>query len=70
MASLWNPYAALPPGTRRTLGIFAVALVLIVWSVLSGLELVSATRLPAPWSVMKAMSYLAWSEERGSLLTA
>lgn len=68
MASIWNPYAALPPGTRRTLGISAVVLVLLVWSVISGLELVSATRLPAPWSVMKAMSYLAWSDERGSLL--
>lgn len=70
MVTFWNPYAALPPGLRRTLGFGAVAMVLLIWSAVAVSGLVSATKLPAPWAVMQAMSYLAWHEGESLLFNA
>lgn len=70
MMTFWNPYATLPPGLRRTLGFGAVAMVLLIWSAVAVSGLVSATKLPAPWAVMQAMSYLAWHEGESLLFNA
>ena len=70
--TLWNPYAPLTPATRRVLGIGAVLTVLIGWSIVSVTGLVGPNRLPAPWSVAKALLMLAWDgdQHRSLLLTA
>ncbi len=60
---MWNPYEPLSPRTTRVLGIGAVLFVLIAWAVISGSGLVSPNKLPSPWRVAKAFSYLAWDPE-------
>ncbi len=70
MTTFWNPYAVLPSGLRRNLGIASVATVLLVWTAIAASGAVSATKLPSPWAVMQAMSYLAWHEGDSMLLTA
>ena len=70
MDSIWNPYAALAAATRRTLGVGAVAAVLVLWSVVAASGLVGPTKLPAPWAVVSALSYLSWHEGESLLLTA
>jgi ABC-type nitrate/sulfonate/bicarbonate transport system permease component len=71
-STFWNPYAPLPSGQRRGLGIGAVVSVLAVWAILAGLAIVGPNKLPAPWDVAKAMAYLAWDgeNERSLLLNA
>ncbi len=65
---VWNPAEPLSPKTRRLLGVGAVLVVLIVWSVLAGTGMVTKGKLPAPWDVAKAFSYLAWDPDRGRSL--
>lgn len=67
MAEFWNPYAELKPAQKRLLGVGAVVVALAIWSALSGFELVSPARLPAPWAVLKALVYLAWNEGESKL---
>ena len=64
----WNPYAPLSPSTRRALGIAAVVSVLVLWSVIAGTGLVGPNKLPPPWQVAKAFSYLAWDDTTGRSL--
>ncbi|MBK9218062.1 MAG: ABC transporter permease [Uliginosibacterium sp.] len=68
--SLWNPAQPLSPRTRTLLGVGAVATVLLLWTVLSGLELVAPNKLPSPWKVASAFAYLAWDGEAGRSLLA
>jgi len=70
MAEFWNPHAVLSPATRRLLGFGAVLAVLGLWSLLTGLGLVSPARLPAPWDVVKAFGYLAWHDGQSLLWNA
>jgi ABC-type nitrate/sulfonate/bicarbonate transport system permease component len=70
MTEWWNPYVLPASGTRRVLGIGAVATVLAAWGLVAASGWVSPTKLPAPWSVVEAMAYLAWHEGRSLLLTA
>lgn len=65
---MWNPYEELSSGQRRALGVGSVLTVLVIWSLLSGLELVSPARLPAPWDVASAFVRLSWDGERGQSL--
>ncbi len=68
-SSTWNPYAPLSASTARALGVGAVLTVLVVWAVITGLDLVSANKLPSPWQVAKAFAYLVWDgENQRSLL--
>lgn len=68
--AFWNPYAASTPTLRRALGISVVVAVLAVWSALSLSGLVMPNKLPAPWKVLDAMSYLAWYEGKSLLWPA
>jgi ABC-type nitrate/sulfonate/bicarbonate transport system permease component len=70
MIEFWNPYLPLTTGQRRALGIGSVVAVLILWGLLAGSGLVSATRLPAPWDVLAAFGYLAWHDGESMLFTA
>ena len=66
----WNPYVALAPGLRRRLGIAGVAAVLLLWAALAASGWISPNKLPAPWSVAKAIGYLAWHEGESLLFEA
>lgn len=70
--SIWNPAQPISHRNRSLLGAGAVIAVLLLWSLLSGLELVAPNKLPAPWKVANAFAYLAWDAENGRslLLTA
>jgi ABC-type nitrate/sulfonate/bicarbonate transport system permease component len=70
MHEFWNPYLPLASGQRQILGAGAVAAVIILWGLVAGSGLVSPTRLPAPWDVLAALSYLSWHEGESMLLTA
>jgi ABC-type nitrate/sulfonate/bicarbonate transport system permease component len=70
MLEFWNPYQSLASGQRQILGAGAVAAVIILWGIVAGSGLVSPTRLPAPWDVLAALSYLSWHEGESMLLTA
>jgi ABC-type nitrate/sulfonate/bicarbonate transport system permease component len=67
---MWNPYATLTAGERRWLGVAGVAGVLILWSLVAVLDLVSPNKLPSPLQVGKALGYLAWDGSKSMLLTA
>ena len=69
---MWNPYERMTPNARRGLGISAVVLVLVLWSILSGTGLVGPAKLPTPWAVASAFIRLAYDPDRGEsiLLTA
>jgi ABC-type nitrate/sulfonate/bicarbonate transport system permease component len=62
---MWNPYAALTPGQRRLRGVSAIALVLVAWTVVTALGLVTPLRLPSPGSVLEGFAQLAWDSEAG-----
>ncbi len=64
MNTFWNPYQPLSKTNKRWLGISAIVTVFILWSAISGFGLMSANKLPAPWSMLKALSYLIWDSER------
>ncbi|MBK8118272.1 MAG: ABC transporter permease [Sulfuritalea sp.] len=70
MAEFWNPYATPDARARRLLGVGAVVTVLVIWSLLAVSGLVSPNKLPAPWDVLLAFSYLAWHDGESMLLTA
>ncbi len=63
---MWNPYEELPSTTRRALGIGAVALVLGLWTLLSGTGMVAPNKLPPPWDVVSAFVTLAWDSSSGT----
>ena len=70
MGDFWNPYLSPAASQRRTIGIGSVTSVLVLWSVLAATGLVSPSRLPAPWDVVRALGYLTWYEGESMLLTA
>ena len=70
MNDFWNPYAALTPKSRRFFGLVAVLGTLILWSALAASGTISPNKLPAPWQVLHALSYLAWNDGHSMLLTA
>ena len=56
---MWNPYEPIPRNLRTGLGIGAAVSVLLIWSLLSGLEIIGPAKLPAPWAVASAFVHLA-----------
>jgi ABC-type nitrate/sulfonate/bicarbonate transport system permease component len=66
----WNPFVVLTRRQHQMLAGSAVLGALLVWSLLSGLGIVSAARLPSPWAVASAFGYLAWHDGNSLLLTA
>ena len=67
---IWNLHKPLSSGQRQLLGAVAVFLVLGVWSMLCITDMVSAQKLPAPWTVVKAFGYLSYSDGNSLLLDA
>lgn len=68
MESLFNPHFPLSGGRKRIIGISAVALVILVWSIASMSGLVSPNKLPSPLAVGNALRYLIWDEASGKSL--
>ena len=62
---MFNPHEPLSSRTKRGLGVASVLAVLLVWSLLAGLDLVSQAKLPAPWEVATAMGRLASFNDAG-----
>ena len=65
-----NPHAKLTTSGRKLVGAGSFALVIAVWLILSGFDIVSPSKLPSPASVIKAFGYLAWDGSQSQLLTA
>ena len=65
-----NPYEVLSTRQARWYGVGAVVAVLVIWSAVAAMGLLSENKLPPPWKVAQAMSYLAWDGERGQSLLA
>ena len=59
-----DPHEPLSPGTSSAIGVGAVTLVLLAWSAVAGLDLVSSARLPAPWEVLHALVDLTHNPAR------
>ena len=68
----WNPSNLLSRQQQRFLGIGAVFVLLLIWFGVSALPSISANKLPSPWAVAKAFSYLVWdgTNDRSLLATA
>jgi len=62
---MWNPYQTLSTGKRRGFGFASVVAVLVIWALITGLELVSQAKLPTPWSCVEAFIQLAWNSQTG-----
>jgi ABC-type nitrate/sulfonate/bicarbonate transport system permease component len=60
---MWNPHEQLDTSESRGLGAASLIGLVGLWSMLSGMGMVSEARLPAPWSVVMAMVDLAWNAE-------
>ena len=52
---MWNPHEQLDTSESRGLGAASLIGLVGLWSMLSGMGMVSEARLPAPWSVVMAM---------------
>src|SRR5690348_1930359 len=68
---MWNPYR--PLGRReKWLAAAAVIGLLVIWALLSALQVIPQVKLPAPWDVTLAFLRLCWDSGTGSsaLLTA
>lgn len=61
---MFNPYEELAPNTRRMLSVGSLLLVLVLWSTVTGLALVSKARLPSLLDCLEAFQLLAWDESK------
>jgi len=50
------------------LGLMAIVVVLWIWSLVTGLDLVTPAKLPAPWDCVTAFGRLAWDPVKGESL--
>jgi ABC-type nitrate/sulfonate/bicarbonate transport system permease component len=65
---MWNPYLPLSDRERNTAGAISVAVVITVWTLLSGLQIVPPAQLPSPLATLSALGRLAWDPARGESL--
>jgi ABC-type nitrate/sulfonate/bicarbonate transport system permease component len=70
MNNFLNPFSPLSGTSRRGWGAAGVVTVMLVWSIISGLELVSSNKLPSPLAVLNALAYLSYSQGHSALLDA
>jgi len=68
--NFFNPHYPLSTLSKRTLGIIAFVTVFAIWSILSGLDLVSSNKLPSPLEVGQAFVYLTTSGLLGAATLA
>jgi len=65
-----DPYRRLTDKEARWLGVGAIVVVLVLWSLVAASGILSENKLPPPWKVARALAYLAWDGERGQSLLA
>lgn len=70
MSNFFNPHAPLPSLKREEYGIGALFVLLTVWGIIAGFDLVDANKLPSPFQVLNAFLYLAWDHGHSILLNA
>ncbi len=68
--TLINPYQQLTHKQRTIFGIGSIITLLILWSIISAMGVISPNKLPTPWSVANALSYLSYHEGESLLLNA
>lgn len=67
---MWNPYKQLTSSQQSMLGVASFLFLIIVWSALSGFELVSPAKLPSPWATASALGRLCWDGHQSILAHA
>lgn len=60
---MWNPYLPLSKQSKRISTVISLVGVLIIWSILSGFNIVGPDKLPSPKAVAEACISLSWSEK-------
>jgi ABC-type nitrate/sulfonate/bicarbonate transport system permease component len=68
MSNFLNPHYPMSRSHKRLLGVGAVVLLLVIWSLVSMSGLVSANKLPSPIAVAKALGHLVWDGSAGKSL--
>lgn len=66
----FNPHHHLNTSQKNTLLVSAFVTVLIIWSALTGFDIIGPNKLPSPLAVGKAFMYLAWDNGNSMLLTS
>lgn len=66
----WNPYLPMPASKRNLLGVTSIVSVIVLWSLLSGLNIIPTTKLPSPWETASALVSLLWDGNESMLLGA
>lgn len=68
--NFFNPHYPLHNSEKQELIIGAFTVLILIWSILSGFDIVGSTKLPSPLEVVHAFSYLAWDHGESILLTS
>ena len=65
-----NPYKKLNHNAIKVIGLISITIIVAIWSLITGFDLVSSNKLPSPLQVMHAFGYLAFSGNESMLLNA
>lgn len=65
-----NPYSPISSLNKRLIGVGAFITVFVVWAAISASGLISENKLPSPFAVIHALSYLSWDNGSSMLATA
>jgi ABC-type nitrate/sulfonate/bicarbonate transport system permease component len=66
----FNPHHPLTSSQKNTLMVSAFIVLLLIWSTLTGFDLISSNKLPSPVAVFHAFTYLAWDNGNSMLLSS
>lgn len=62
---MWNPYEDISKNKSRAFGVASVIVVLVVWALLTGLEILSVAQFPSPWAFVNTFIQLSWDSNTG-----
>jgi ABC-type nitrate/sulfonate/bicarbonate transport system permease component len=65
-----NPYKTLTTSKQYMLGVGSFLTLILVWGLISWLELVSTAKLPSPWATASALVRLCWDGDQSILAHA